>query len=74
MNDYNAFAQRQYPAKFTGLLNVDEPRTHTESVLRELERAHRQLGLRGIYYGLDTLHDTASTSHSMTGDLIPSGP
>jgi predicted TIM-barrel fold metal-dependent hydrolase len=54
MNDYNAFAQRQYPAKFTGLLNLDEPRTHTEPVLKELERAYRQLGLRGIYYGLDT--------------------
>ena len=54
MNDYNAFAQRLYPAKFTGLLNVDEPRAHTEPVLKELERAHGQLGLRGIYYGLDT--------------------
>ena len=26
MNDYNAFAQSQYPGKFTALLNVDEPR------------------------------------------------
>ncbi len=54
MNDYNAFAQNQYPAKFTGLLNVDEPRAHTEPVLQELERAVQQLNLRGVYYGLDT--------------------
>jgi len=54
MNDYNAFAQHQYPAKFTGLLNVDEPRAFTEPVLRELERAYQRLGLRGVYYGLDT--------------------
>ncbi|OGB93179.1 MAG: hypothetical protein A3G35_18365 [candidate division NC10 bacterium RIFCSPLOWO2_12_FULL_66_18] len=54
MNDYNAFAQNQYPAKFTGLLNIDESRAHTEPVLKELERAYRQLGLRGVYYALDT--------------------
>jgi predicted TIM-barrel fold metal-dependent hydrolase len=54
MNDYNAFAQHQYPAKFTGLLNVDEARAHTEPMLRELERAYRQLRLQGVYYALDT--------------------
>lgn len=54
MNDYNAFAQQQYPSKFTGLLNIDEPRADTDGVLAELERAYRDLGLRGVYYGLDT--------------------
>ena len=39
MNDYNAFAQSQYPGKFTGLLNVDEPRAYTEAALREFDRA-----------------------------------
>src|SRR5262252_5622754 len=53
MNDYNAFAQSQYPSKFTGLLNIDEPRADTDGVLAELDRSHR-LGLRGVYYGLDT--------------------
>jgi predicted TIM-barrel fold metal-dependent hydrolase len=53
MNDYNAFAQSQYPTKFTGLLSVDEPQADTPQVLNELERAYRQLGLRGIYYSLD---------------------
>ena len=54
MNDYNAFAQQQYPGQFTGLLNVDEPRADTDAVLAELDRAHHRLGLRGVYYGLDT--------------------
>jgi predicted TIM-barrel fold metal-dependent hydrolase len=53
MNDYNAFAQNQYPAKFTGLLSLDEPRAHTAEVLAELERAHLRLGLHGVYSALD---------------------
>ena len=53
MNDYNAFAQNQYPDKFTALLNVDEPRAYTEQALKELDRAHRQLGLKGVYFALD---------------------
>jgi predicted TIM-barrel fold metal-dependent hydrolase len=53
MNDYNAFAQSQYPDKFTALLNVDEPRAHTDAALREFDRAHQQLHLRGVYFALD---------------------
>jgi len=54
MNDYNAFAQAQYPSKLTGLLNVDEARADTDEALRELDRAYERLRLRGVYYGLDT--------------------
>lgn len=53
MNDYNAFAQSQYPDKFTAMLNVDEPRAYTETALREFDRAYRQLGLRAVYFSLD---------------------
>lgn len=53
MNDYNAFAQNQYPDKFTAMLNVDEPRAYTDAALREFDRAHRQLGLRAVYFSLD---------------------
>ncbi len=53
MNDYNAFAQNQYPDKFTALLNVDEPRAYTDAALAEFDRAHRQLGLKGVYFALD---------------------
>jgi predicted TIM-barrel fold metal-dependent hydrolase len=53
MNDYNAFAQSQYPDKFSALLNVDEPRAYTDASLKEFDRAHRQLGLKGVYFALD---------------------
>jgi predicted TIM-barrel fold metal-dependent hydrolase len=52
MNDYNAFAQNQYPDRFTGLLNVDEAVADRDEVLAELDRAQR-LGLKGIYYAQD---------------------
>ena len=59
MNDYNAFAQNQYPRHFTALLNVDEPRAFTAAALAEFDRAHRTLGLRGVYFALDAFarHD-----------------
>jgi predicted TIM-barrel fold metal-dependent hydrolase len=53
MNDYNAFAQAQYPHKFTAMLNVDEPRAQTAANLAELTRAHDVLGLRAVYFALD---------------------
>lgn len=53
MNDYNAFAQNQYPTKFTALLNVDEARAYTAPVLREFDRVHRRLGLGGVYFSLE---------------------
>ncbi len=49
----HAFAQNQYPDKLTALLNVDEPRAHTEAALAELDRAHQTLGLRAVYFALD---------------------
>ncbi|MGH7118302.1 MAG: amidohydrolase family protein, partial [Acetobacteraceae bacterium] len=53
MNDYNAFAQHQYPQWFTALLNIDEPRAASAAGLAEFARAHRELGLRGVYFALD---------------------
>jgi len=50
MNDYNAFAQAQHPAKFTGLLNVDEPTADRAETLAEVDRAADTLGLKGVYY------------------------
>jgi predicted TIM-barrel fold metal-dependent hydrolase len=54
MNDYNAFAQNQYPDKFFALLNVDEPRAYTDAGLREFDRAVNTLGLKGVYFGLES--------------------
>jgi predicted TIM-barrel fold metal-dependent hydrolase len=53
MNDYNAFAQNQYPDRFTAMLNVDEPRACTDAGLREFDRAANRLGLRAVYFALD---------------------
>ncbi len=65
MNDYNAFAQSQYPGKFTALLNVDEPRAYTDAALREFDRAHRTLSLHGVYFALDAF---ARTDFDITFD------
>ncbi|MEP7205878.1 MAG: amidohydrolase family protein [Casimicrobiaceae bacterium] len=53
MNDFNAFAQHQYPDKFTGLLHVDEATADTPATLAEVDRAVSTLGLRGLYYAQD---------------------
>jgi predicted TIM-barrel fold metal-dependent hydrolase len=53
MNNYNAFAQSQYPDKFTAMLNVDEPRAYAPENLKEFDRAHRELGLKAVYFALD---------------------
>lgn len=53
MNDFNAYAQHQYPRKFTGLLHVDEAIADQPSTLAELDRACNMLGLRGLYYAQD---------------------
>jgi predicted TIM-barrel fold metal-dependent hydrolase len=53
MNDYNSFAQRQHPDKLTGLMNVPEALAGEPEYLAEIERAHRELGLKGIYYNVE---------------------
>jgi len=52
MNDYNAFAQKSFPEKFTGLFHIDEAMADREDVLAETDRAHA-LGLKGLYYAHD---------------------
>ena len=53
MNDYNAFAQRQHPDRFTGLLHLDEGVADEPAQLAELDRAVTRLGLKGLYYAHD---------------------
>lgn len=53
MNDYNAFAQHQFPQKFTGLLHVDEAVADRPESMAEVDRAVLSLGLRGLYYAQD---------------------
>src|SRR5574341_1182303 len=54
MNDYNAFCQKQYPDKLTGLFHVDEPMADSPRWMQEVDRARNQLRLRGLYYQLDS--------------------
>jgi predicted TIM-barrel fold metal-dependent hydrolase len=54
MNDYNALAQRQYPGRLTGLAHVDEPVADTPAEMAELRRAIQGLGLRGLYYSIES--------------------
>ena len=53
MNDYNAFAQNQFPQHFTGLLHVDEATADSAAKLTEVDRAVDVLHLRGLYYAQD---------------------
>src|SRR5215472_4788209 len=53
MNDFNAAAQNKYPGKFTGLMHVDEATADRPEVLAEVDRAHKVLGLKGVYYSHD---------------------
>ena len=53
MNDYNAFAQSQFPRHFTGLLHIDEALADSEAALAEVDRAIDALHLRGLYYAQD---------------------
>ncbi|MEO8135902.1 MAG: amidohydrolase family protein, partial [Betaproteobacteria bacterium] len=53
MNDYNAFAQNQYPDRFTGLMNFDEGIADSPEVLAQADRAYHRLGLKGLYYKAD---------------------
>ncbi|HXW26943.1 MAG TPA: amidohydrolase family protein, partial [Xanthobacteraceae bacterium] len=45
--------QKRYPARFTGLLWVDEAIADRPEVLAEVDRAHNALGLKGVYYSHD---------------------
>src|SRR5207237_3433071 len=49
MNDYNAFVQHQHPAKFSGLLHIDEALADRAETLAEVDRAVNELHLRGLY-------------------------
>jgi predicted TIM-barrel fold metal-dependent hydrolase len=55
MTDMNAFAGRQYPERITGLMHVDEAMAGKPQQLAEVDRAVDELGLRGLYFGVDAM-------------------
>lgn len=55
MTEMNAFAGRQYPGRMTGLMHVDEAMAGKPAALTEIDHAFRVLGLRGLYFNVDSL-------------------
>lgn len=52
MTEYNLFAQSQYPAKFTGLVHLDEAMAGSPEAIAQLDSAADR-GLKGIYYNYE---------------------
>ncbi len=52
MTPYNAFAQQQYPQKFTSLMSVEGSDPGSAACLAEIDEA-AALGLKGIYFNYD---------------------
>jgi predicted TIM-barrel fold metal-dependent hydrolase len=52
MTEYNAFAQLQYPKKFTALMHLDEAMAGTPEALAQIDRA-AALGVKGLYYNFE---------------------
>ncbi|WP_442580168.1 amidohydrolase family protein [Mesorhizobium sp. ASY16-5R] len=52
MTEYNAFAQAQYPQKFTALIHLDEAMAGSPEEIRKLESAADR-GLKGIYFNYE---------------------
>lgn len=70
MNDYNAYAQSQHPARFSGLLNIDEGIADRPEVMAEVDRAVQRLHLKGIHYS----HDMSRHGYARDIDHKDFGP
>ena len=55
MTEMNAFAERQYPERMTGLMHVDEAIAGQPGPLAEIDHAFEGLKLRGLYFSVDSL-------------------
>lgn len=63
LNDYCAEAQRNYPDRFVGTIQVNEARAWEESQRIELHRGVEELGLRALYYGTPRLFEVGYRDH-----------
>ena len=55
MTEMNAFAQRQYPDRMTGLMHVDEAMAGSAPELAKVDHAFGALQLRGLYFNVDSM-------------------
>ena len=53
MTEMNAFAQRQYPGRMTGMMHVDEAMAGSGSELAKVDHAFDVLKLRGLYFNVE---------------------
>jgi predicted TIM-barrel fold metal-dependent hydrolase len=63
LNDYFAAAQRRYPDRFIGTVQVNECRAAEDSQLAELRRGVQDLDLRALYYGTPRFFEVAYEDH-----------
>lgn len=55
MTEMNAFAERQFPRRMTGLMHVDEAMAGQPEQLAGIDHAFDVLKLRGLYFNVDSL-------------------
>ncbi|QQS12469.1 MAG: amidohydrolase [Rhodospirillales bacterium] len=55
MTEMNADSGRRYPGRMTGLMHVDEAMAGRPAQLAEIDHAFTALGLRGLYFNVDSL-------------------
>ena len=69
MNDYNAFAQSQYPEKFTACCTSTRRSRIGRTMLSPKSTARIALGLKGLYYSQDfSRHGYArNLDHALSG-------
>jgi predicted TIM-barrel fold metal-dependent hydrolase len=55
MCEMNAFAERQYPERMTGLMHVDDAMAGQPAQLAVIDHAFDVLRLRGLYFNVDSM-------------------
>ena len=55
MTEMNAAAGRQYPRRITALMHVDDALAEQPGQLAEIDHAFHTLGLRGLYFNVDSM-------------------
>jgi predicted TIM-barrel fold metal-dependent hydrolase len=55
LNEYFAEAVCRFPKRLVGLAQIDESRAYAADQVRELRRAVRDLGMRGVYFKVEGL-------------------
>jgi len=63
LNDFFAEAQRRYPDRFIGTVQIHEARAYEKNEITELIRGVRELGLKALYYGTPRFFETRYKDH-----------